>query len=158
MGREPWQSISMTSGPCASLMGIAMASVFMYLRLHSVAMRVQLVISFSCVPRVKVLRGYSGDRSAPQRFNSALFKLAGGDGFQRPFELATVRLANMIEVLGRWRQYVPDDRWMCQRGGTFMLDADDSLLYCHRDRGILGFSETMNRPLSYLDAYLDRSN
>ena len=106
----------------------------------------------------EVLRGYSGDRSAPQRFNSALFKLAGGDGFQRPFELATVRLANMIEVLGRWRQYVPDDRWMCQRGGTFMLDADDSLLYFHRDRGILGFSETMNRPLSYLDAYLDRSN
>ena len=104
----------------------------------------------------EVLRGYSGDRSAPQRFNSALFRLAGGDGFQRPFELATVRLANMIEVLSRWRQYVPDDRWMCQRGGTFMLDQDDSLLYVHRDQGILGFSETMNRPLAFLDQYLEK--
>ena len=102
----------------------------------------------------EVFRGYSGDRSAAQRFDSPLFRLAGGDGFQRPFELATVRLNNMIEVLGRWRRYVPDDRWMCQRGGTFLLEEDDSLLYEHRDRGILGFSETMNRPLQFLDPYL----
>lgn len=103
----------------------------------------------------EVVRGYTGDRTAPQRFNSPLFRLAGGEGFQRPFELATVRLANMIEVLSHWRQYVPDDRWMCQRGGTFLLDADDSLLYVHRDQGILGFSETMSRPLLFLDPYLN---
>ena len=102
----------------------------------------------------EVFRGYRGDRNAPQRFDNALFRLAGGDGFQRPFELATVRLNNMIEVLGRWRKYVPDDRFMTQRGGTFLLESDNSLLYVHRDKGILGFSETMNRPLSFLDAYL----
>lgn len=102
----------------------------------------------------EVLRGYTGDRSAPQRLEAPLFALAGGEGFQRPFELATVRLRNMIEVLGHWRTYVPRDDYLTQRGGTFLLEADDSLLYSHRDAGILGFSATMPRPLSFLDPYL----
>lgn len=102
----------------------------------------------------EVLRGYAGDRSAPQRLQAPLFALAGGEGFQRPFELATVRLRNMIEVLGHWRTYVPDDAHLTQRGGTFLLDADDAMLYSHRDAGILGFSATMARPLSFLDPYL----
>ena len=38
---------------------------------------------------------------------------------------------------------------------TFLLDDDDSLLYEHRDAGMLGFSATMNRPLSFLDPYLN---
>jgi hypothetical protein len=101
----------------------------------------------------EVFRGYSGDRNAPQRISSPLFKLAGGEGFQRPFELATVRLRNMVEVLGHWRTYVPRDAYITQRGGTFLIDADNSLLYCHRDPGILGFSATMNRPLAFLDPY-----
>ena len=101
----------------------------------------------------EVLRGYSGDRSAPQRLRAPLFNLAGGEGFLRPFELATLRLANMREVLSHWRTYVPRDDFLCQRGGTFLLDADDSLLVEHRDRGILGFSATMARPLSFLDPY-----
>lgn len=102
----------------------------------------------------EVLRGYTGDRSAPQRLQAPLFALAGGDGFQRPFELATVRLRNMIEVLGHWRTYVPRDDFLTQRGGTFLLDVDDTLLYSHRDAGILGFSATMARPLSFLDPWL----
>ena len=117
----------------------------------------------------EVLRGYTGDRSAPQRFSDEetvstgvlpafpadLFRRAGGEGFQRPFELATVRLRNMNEVLRHWTTYVPDNRYMTQRGGTFLLDADDTLLYVHRDRGILGFSETMHRPLAFLDPWLN---
>lgn len=102
----------------------------------------------------EVFRGYRGDRNAPQRIDSPLFKLAGGEGFQRPFELATVRLRNMQEVLGHWRTYVPQDDFITQRGGTFLIDTDDSLLYSHRDEGILGFSATMNQPLSFLDPYL----
>ena len=102
----------------------------------------------------EVFRGYTGDRSAPQRLTTPLFRLAGGEGFQRPFELASVRLQNMVEVLGRWRTYVPCDDFITQRGGTFLLDADDSLLYVHRDRGILGFSETMANPLQFLDPFL----
>jgi len=116
----------------------------------------------------EVLRGYTGDRTAPQRIaddetiqagplppiRGALFARAGGSGFQRPFELATVRLRNMSEVLGHWRTYVPRDDFLTQRGGTFLLEADDTLLYSYRDRGILGFSATMARPLSFLDPYL----
>jgi len=102
----------------------------------------------------EVWRGYSGDRSAPQRLRAPLFALAGGEGFQRPFELASLRLRNMIEVLGNWRTYVPRDEFLTQRGGTFLLDSDDTLLHWHRDAGILGFSATMARPLSFLDPYL----
>jgi hypothetical protein len=104
----------------------------------------------------EVFRGYRGDRSAPQLLASPLFSLAGGEGFQRPFELATVRLRNMVEVLSHWRTYVPSDDYLTQRGGTFLLDRDDSLLYSYRDPGLLGFSATMARPLSFLDAYLSK--
>jgi hypothetical protein len=116
----------------------------------------------------EVLRGYTGDRKAPQRIaddetidakplppiRGSFFARAGGTGFQRPFELATLRLRNMGEVLSEWRTYVPRDDFLTQRGGTFLLDADDTLLYVHRDRGILGFSATMARPLAFLDPYL----
>jgi hypothetical protein len=101
----------------------------------------------------EVLRGYSGDRQAGQRLQSPLFDLLGS-GYQRPFELATVRLRNTVEVLGRWRTYVPHDSHLTQRGGTFLLDSDNQLLYSHIDRGILGFSATMARPLSFLEPYL----
>lgn len=116
----------------------------------------------------EVVRGYTGDRRSPQCFDdeavvetgvfpafpAALFERAGGRGFQRPFELATVRLRNMNEVLRHWRTYVPDERFITQRGGTFLFDADESLLYVHRDRGILDFSATMHRPLAFLDPWL----
>jgi hypothetical protein len=115
----------------------------------------------------EVLRGYVGDRSAPQRIaagetvaigglrlTGALFDRAGGRGFLRPFELATVRLRNMVEVLGHWRTYVPCDDHLTQRGGTFLLDADDRLLHRHRDPGLLGFSATMDRPLRFLEPHL----
>lgn len=62
----------------------------------------------------EVLRGYTGDRTAPQliadeeviedtplpALKGSFFQWAGGKGFQRPFELATLRLRNMTEVLG----------------------------------------------------------
>ncbi|EAQ73932.1 MULTISPECIES: AhpC/TSA family protein [unclassified Synechococcus] len=116
----------------------------------------------------EVLRGYTGDRSAPQRIadeetiqagplppiKGSFFARAGGTGFQRPFELATVRLRNMTEVLGHWSTYVSRNDFLTQRGGTFLLDTDDTLLYSYRDRGILGFSATMARPLSFLDPLL----
>lgn len=116
----------------------------------------------------EVFRGYFGDRSAPQliapdeivqatplpAIKGSFFDRAGGSGFQRPFELATVRLKNMTEVLGQWNTYVPDAKYMTQRGGTFLFDRDRTLVYEHRDRGILGYAENMSRPLSFLE--LDR--
>ena len=117
----------------------------------------------------EVIRGYTGDRRASQlfadedrveafplpAFEARLFRRAGGSGFLRPFELATQRLRNMNEVLSHWRTYVPSDEFITQRGGTFLLEKDDTTLYVHRDSGLLGYSETMNRPLAFLDPYLD---
>jgi hypothetical protein len=80
------------------------------------------------------------------------FEWAGGKGFQRPFELATLRLRNMGEVLGHWGTYVPDAAYLTQRGGTFLFNRDGDLLYEHRDLNILGFAENMSRPLSFLDS------
>ena len=112
----------------------------------------------------EVFRGYKGDRQAPQLIadeevirdtplppiKGSFFKFAGGTGFQRPFELATLRLRNMTEVLGNWKTYVPDPAYLTQRGATFLFDSEGKLLYEHRDRAILGFAENMSRPLSFL--------
>ncbi|MGP1371779.1 MAG: peroxiredoxin-like family protein [Almyronema sp.] len=114
----------------------------------------------------EVFRGYWGDRQAPQligndesiqaqplpRLRGSFFNLAGGQGFQRPFELATLRLRNMGEVLSHWQTYVPDAAYLTQRGGTFLFDQQRHLVYQHRDRGILGFAENMSEPLSFLSA------
>ena len=112
----------------------------------------------------EVFRGYKGDRQAPQLIGNdevvqaaplppikgSLFKMAGGNGFQRPFELATLRLRNMSEVLSHWQTYVPQAAYLTQRGGTFLFDAQGNLLYEHRDRGILGFAANMSNPLEFL--------
>jgi hypothetical protein len=60
----------------------------------------------------------------------------------------------MNEVLGNWRTYVPCDDFIAQRGATYLLDSDDTLLYQHRDKSLLGYSETMATPLAFLDQYL----
>jgi hypothetical protein len=52
--------------------------------------------------------------------------------------------------LSHWRTYVPDERWMTQRGATVVLDHANQLLYCWRDPGLLGFSATMAEPLRFL--------
>ncbi len=117
----------------------------------------------------EVLRGYTGDRSSPQliaddetiiaipkvlSFKGSFFNLAGGKGFQRPFELATLRLRNMSEVLGNWQVYVPNAAYLTQRGGTFLFDDRENLLYKYCDRGVLGFAENMSLPLAFLDRFI----
>ncbi|MGI0481966.1 peroxiredoxin-like family protein [Geminocystis sp. CENA526] len=111
----------------------------------------------------EVFRGYLGDKNAPPLFSNnqeinikpfppikgSLFNKAG-QNYQRPFELATLRLQNMVEVLKYWRNYVPFDRYITQRGGTFLFNAQQELIYEHRDEGILGFAENMSNPLAFL--------
>lgn len=113
----------------------------------------------------EVLRGYTGDRRAPQLIGDdevvkagplppltgKAFAIVGGSGFQRPIELATLRLRNMTEVLSNWSTYVPNAAYLTQRGGTFLFDGQGKLLYEYRDRGILGFAETMANPLAFLE-------
>ncbi|NJN23945.1 MAG: hypothetical protein HC810_05560 [Acaryochloridaceae cyanobacterium RL_2_7] len=116
----------------------------------------------------EVLRGYKGDRKAPQLIQpeeeikvaplppikGKFFDRAGGHGFQRPFELATLRLRNMVEVLGKWKTYVPAPTYMTQRGGTFLFAPEKKLIYEYRDPGILGFSNSMHDPLAFLWQHL----
>ncbi len=116
----------------------------------------------------EVFRGYKGDRAAPQLIDDdetiqatplpgmqgEFFRFAGGKGFQRPFELATLRLRNMSESLSKWKTYVPDAAYITQRGGTFLFNAQHELIYEHRDRGILGFAENMSHPLTFLDGLI----
>ena len=111
----------------------------------------------------EVFRGYRGDRHAPSLFSEneeikikplptikgSLFNKAG-QNYQRPFELATLRLQNMAEVLKNWRTYVPNDLYLTQRGGTFLFNSKRELIYEHRDRGILGFAQNMSTPLDFL--------
>lgn len=113
----------------------------------------------------EVLRGYRGDRQAPQLIaddeivqapplpplKGSFFNWAGGKNFQRPFELATLRLRNMGEVLSHWKTYVPNAAYLTQRGATFLFATQGALLYEHRDRAILGFAEDMSNPLSFLE-------
>lgn len=115
----------------------------------------------------EVFRGYRGDRQAPQLIadeetiqaaplpplKGSVFQWAGGKGFQRPFELATLRLRNMGEVLSHWKTYVPNSAYLTQRGATFLFNAQGDLLYEHRDRGILGFASDMSNPLSFLSRF-----
>ncbi len=114
----------------------------------------------------EVFRGYRGDRQAPQLIGDdevvkatplpplkgSFFQWAGGKGHQRPFELATLRLRNMAEVLDNWGTYVPDASYLTQRGATFLFNRNGEVLYEHRDRNILGFAENMSRPLAFLDS------
>ncbi len=112
----------------------------------------------------EVFRGYKGDRRAPQLVDQtdiikafplppirgSFFKLAGGSGFQRPFELATLRLKHMNEVLKSWKTYVPNAELLTQRGGTFLFDTEGNLIYSYRAKAILGFAEDMSNPLSFI--------
>ena len=120
----------------------------------------------------EVFRGYKGDKQAPQLIDDqevvqakplpplkgSFFNVAGGSGFQRPFELATLRLRNMAEVLGNWQTYVPDAAYLTQRGGTFLFDDRGVLLYEHRDPGILGFAANMSQPLSFIDRIIQNKS
>ena len=74
-----------------------------------------------------------------------------GGGRHLPFWIASIRLRNMTEVLSHWGTYVPDERWMTQRGATFLISSDGSLLYSWKDPGLLGFSASMAEPLKFLE-------
>lgn len=115
----------------------------------------------------EVLRGYLGDRRSPQLITDEEIVKAGplpplkgknfslfGSGFQRPIELATLRLRNMTEVLSHWQIYVPDAAYLTQRGATYLFNSQGTLLYTHLDPGILGFAANMSRPLDFLGAPL----
>ena len=126
----------------------------------------------------EIARGYFGDKSAPERLAPDAVVSVGDvieigpgvgpvklgpfhyenswkdeTGYQRPVELATVRLRAMVEVLGNWDAYVSDPRYVDVRGATYIVDGDE-LLYEYKHRGVLTYSATMSRPLSFLAPFI----
>ena len=110
----------------------------------------------------EVIRGYIGDRQSRSIYNinqqikigaikisSNLFSIIGSDKYQRPFELATYRLQNMIEVISNYSLYFSHSEFITQRGGTFIVESR-KFLYTYRPKSILGYSHTMNDPLKFM--------
>lgn len=134
----------------------------------------------------EIFRGYVGDKKSPERIksteivtvgetNDPFIKITGTtdvklgpfnyqqawkeeSGYQRPLELATVRLRIMVEVLSNFGEYVPDQRHLDLRGATYLFRKEEkqqvSLVYEHIDTGVLSYSKTMGRPLSFLEPFI----
>ena len=111
----------------------------------------------------EVFRGYTGDGKAKQiyseldkidvlkflKFSGSSFKKVFGDGYLRPFELATFRLNNMNEIIQNWNDYILNEKFLPQRGATFLLN-DEKVIYKFFSNDVLGYSSNMRDPLGFL--------
>ena len=116
----------------------------------------------------EVIRGYTGDKGANQiyndndqinlfnifRFSGKLFGKPFGEGYLRPFELATFRLNNMIEIFKNWNDYMIDTKYLPQRSCTFIINQNNDVIYRYISKDILNYSRNMNSPLDFLSKYI----
>jgi len=112
----------------------------------------------------EVFRGYTGDRKAKQiysefdkievlkflKFTGNSFKKVFGDGYLRPFELATFRLNNMNEIIQNWSDYILNEKYLPQRGASFLLNDQNQVVYKFFSSDVLGYSSNMREPLRFL--------
>jgi len=112
----------------------------------------------------EVIRGYTGDREAKQiyskfdkidvlkflNFSGNSFSRVFGDGYLRPFELATFRLNNMKEIIQNWGDYIVNEEYLPQRGASFLLNERDQIIYKFFSSDVLGYSLNMRDPLHFL--------
>ena len=112
----------------------------------------------------EVFRGYTGDKNSNQifsdedninlfnfiKFSGIFFKYTCGDGYLRPFELATFRLNNMIEIIKNWSEYILDNKYLPQRGASFILNDKNHIIYRYYSTDVLGYSPKMEDPLGFL--------
>jgi hypothetical protein len=112
----------------------------------------------------EVIRGYTGDQKAKQiysefdkidvlrflKFSGNSFKQVFGDGYLRPFELATFRLNNMYEIIHNWSDYILNEKYLPQRGASFLLNDQDQVVYKFFSNDVLGYSPNMRDPLGFL--------
>ena len=112
----------------------------------------------------EVFRGYTGDRKAKQiysevdkidvlkfvKFSGNNFKQVFGDGYLRPFELATFRLNNMYEIIQNWDDYILHEKYLPQRGASFLLNDKNQVIYKFFSSDVLGYSSNMRDPLGFL--------
>ncbi len=112
----------------------------------------------------EVIRGYTGDRNAKQiysefdkidvlkflNFSGNSFKQVFGDGYLRPLELATFRLNNMSEIIQNWNDYILNEKYLPQRGASFLLNNENQIIYKFFSNDVLGYSSNMRDPLRFL--------
>ena len=112
----------------------------------------------------EVIRGYTGDRKAKQiysefdtidvlkslKFSGNSFRKVFGDGYLRPFELATFRLNNMNEIIQNWGDYILNEKYLPQRGASFLLNDKNQIIYKYYSKDVLGYSSNMKDPLEFL--------
>ena len=112
----------------------------------------------------EVIRGYTGDQKAKQiysesdkidvlqflKFSGNSFKQVFGDGYLRPFELATFRLNNMKEIIQNWSDYILNEKYLPQRGASFLLNNKNQIIYKFFSNDVLGYSSNMREPLGFL--------
>jgi len=116
----------------------------------------------------EVIRGYTGDRKAKGiysefdkidilkflNFSGNSFKQVFGDGYLRPFELATFRLNNMSEIIQNWGDYILHAKYLPQRGASFLLNDKKQVIYKFFSNDILGYSSNMRDPLGFLSGLI----
>jgi len=117
----------------------------------------------------EVLRGYTGDVKAKQiyfefdkidvfkflNFSGKSFSQVFGDGYLRPFELATFRLNNMNEIIRNWGDYIIHSKYLPQRGASFLLNDKNQVIYKFFSRDVLGYSSNMTDPLGFLSDLIE---
>ena len=115
----------------------------------------------------EVIRGYMGDRNSNKIFSpdqeikipflpkisGNVFQYAGDQNTLRPFELASLRLLNMIEVISNWNIYMHKQDYLTQRGATLLINEKDHLIYSYFPKGLLQYSSTMSQPLDFIDRF-----
>jgi len=116
----------------------------------------------------EVIRGYLGDRKAKQiysefdeievlkflKFSGNSFTQVFGDGYLRPFELATFRLNNMNEIIQNWNDYILNEEYLPQRGASFLLNNKNKIIYKFFSNDVLGYSSNMRDPLGFLNDFI----
>ena len=88
------------------------------------------------------------------KFSGKLFGESFGKGYLRPFELATFRLINMIEIFNNWKDYMIETKYLPQRSCTFIINENNDVVYKYFSKDILNFSRNMNSPLDFLNKYI----
>ena len=56
----------------------------------------------------------------------------------------------MIEALKNWNKYMINNEYLTQRGGTFIIEKDNTISYVYKSTSLLSYSLTMNNPLEFL--------
>ena len=117
----------------------------------------------------EVVRGYTGDRRAKEiysefdkidalkflKISGNSFKQVFGNGYLRPFELATFRLNNMNEIIKNWNDYILHEKYLPQRGASFLLNDKNQVIYKFFSNDVLGYSSNMRDPLGFLSDLIE---